>query len=271
MYVLILLTLAVLLAASYSDIKTREVPNWLSYGLIFSAFAIRAIFSFELGWEFLASGVLGFMACLVFAYLFYYTHQWGGGDSKLLMGMGAVIGITYSFNNSSFDLLWFFLALLFLGALYGLIWMAVIAIKKKKAFKETFSLYLKNFKTLQYVLIGVTAFFIILTIFYIHFWVFIIFPLLMFYLFLFVSSVEKSCFVVRVNPLKLVEGDWLAEPLEIEGKKFKKTLTLKNVEALHHLYRKKKIHSVLVKEGIPFVPSFLFAYVFILVYTKVLF
>ena len=58
---LIIITLIALLVASYSDIRTREVPDWLNYGLIFTAFGIRTIFSFKLGWEIILGGVLGFL------------------------------------------------------------------------------------------------------------------------------------------------------------------------------------------------------------------
>ena len=95
---LIILALIVLFIASYTDLKTREVPDWLNYSLIFSAFGIRTIFSFELGWEIIISGLIGFVIALSIALLFYYTGQWGGGDSKLLMGMGAIIGVSYPFN-----------------------------------------------------------------------------------------------------------------------------------------------------------------------------
>ena len=138
--ILITITFIVLLIASYIDIRTREVPDWLNYGLIFTAFGIRTIYSFELGWTILLSGILGFIVCLGLAFLFYYTNQWGGGDSKLLMGMGAIIGITYPFDASSWNLLFFFLALLFLGAIYGLIFMIGIAIKKRKIFMKEFSI-----------------------------------------------------------------------------------------------------------------------------------
>ena len=60
--ILIIITFIVLLVASYTDIRTREVPDWLNYGLIFAAFGIRIIFSFEYGWEIILSGILGFIA-----------------------------------------------------------------------------------------------------------------------------------------------------------------------------------------------------------------
>ena len=44
---LLILTVLVLLIASYSDLKTKEVPDWLSYGFVFAAVGVRAIYSFR--------------------------------------------------------------------------------------------------------------------------------------------------------------------------------------------------------------------------------
>ena len=44
--ILIILALIVLLIASYTDLKTREVPDWLNYSLIFSALIIVTFIQF---------------------------------------------------------------------------------------------------------------------------------------------------------------------------------------------------------------------------------
>ena len=260
---LIIITIVALLVASYLDIKTREVPDWLNYGLIFSAFGIRTIFSINLGWEIIFGGVLGFLVCFGFALLFYYTGQWGGGDSKLLMGMGAVIGITFPFNDSSWNLLLFFLALLFLGAIFGLLWMIYVALKKRKVFIINFKKNILKKKKLHLSLAVLSLIFIIPTIFYIFLWPLILFPLSFFYLFTFVNSVEKSCFINKVKIKNLTEGDWLAEDLKIKNKLIleKKTLELEDLWKLRKLEGQGKLTEILVKEGVPFVPSFLFAYI----------
>ena len=162
----ILITLIVLLIASYNDLKTREVPDWLNYGLIFSALGVRTLFSFELGWQIMVTGILGFSACFILACLFYYTNQWGGGDSKLLMGMGAVIGITYPFNNSSWNLFLFFMILLFIGGIYGLFWMGFMAIKKRDLFWFNFKHKLRNSKKAHYSLLGLVIVMLLLSLFF---------------------------------------------------------------------------------------------------------
>ncbi|MGA1822654.1 MAG: hypothetical protein ACMUIG_09005, partial [Thermoplasmatota archaeon] len=93
----------------------------------------------------------------------------------------------------------------------------------------------------------------------------IIFLYAMFYLFIFIKNVEKVAMFVDVAPEKLTEGDWIAKDyfdgkkkicgpkdLGIEKKQIKKLIAMK---------KKGKIKKVKIKLGIPFVPSFLIAYV----------
>src|SRR3989338_6269271 len=162
--ILIVITLIYLAAACYTDLKTREVPDWLSYSLIFAALGTRSIASISLGWEVLISGILGLGIFFGLACLFYYTHQWGGGDSKLLMGMGVVIGVSLPFDLNSFNLLWFFLALLFLGAIYGLFWMTGIAIKNWSKFRQKFREKLIHYRRSHLVVGIITLLIIVFTV-----------------------------------------------------------------------------------------------------------
>ena len=60
--VLIILGFAALIFASIHDLKTREVPDWLSYSLIVTGFGIRIIHSliFQDYW-YLGYGFIGFV------------------------------------------------------------------------------------------------------------------------------------------------------------------------------------------------------------------
>ncbi len=257
---------AALLIASYTDIRTREVPDWLNYGLILGALGIRAIFSTRLGWTILLSGLLGLGICIALGYLFYYTNQWGGGDSKLLMGMGAVIGVQYPFAAASANLAWFFAALLFLGALYGVLWMVGVALQQRRIFARRFLAALGEHRKLHLALTLLTitlAFPAAMNNFFIPL---AAFPLGMFYLLMFVNTVEGCCFVNPVSASKLTEGDWLAKAVVVGGRKIlrRKTLESTDISRLRRLEVQGKLKSVLIKEGVPFIPSFLLAYFFLM-------
>ncbi len=255
-----------LLIASYTDIKTREVPDWLSYALIMAGIGIRGIYSFEEGWFVLLNGILGFSVMFLIACLLYYSRQWGGGDSKLLMGMGALIGITYPFDPSSLTLLWFFLSLLFIGAFLGLLWMVAIAVKAGRPFWASFIGEIRK-KGLMYLLLTLLTIVLILaTVYVVPLWPLIFFPLGITSLFIFVSLVEKKLFTKAVDPSLLTPGDWLAKEIVVKGRMVvrKKTLDEDDLSTLRKLAAEKKINRVFIKEGIPFVPSFLCAYIVVL-------
>ncbi|MEK6901820.1 MAG: A24 family peptidase [Nanoarchaeota archaeon] len=261
-WVLIPVTLIVLTIATYTDLKTREVPDWLNYGFLFAVFGIRAIFSLENGWSVLLAGILGFALCFILACLFYYTKQWGGGDSKLLMGMGAALGISYPLTNESFTLLWFFLAVLFIGSFWGLIWMIFKAYPQRKACKNLALKYCAGHKTLHFSLALLTVLFIIPIVYFPLLWPLLLFPLGLFYLFVFITSVEKTSFIHAIPLSKATEGDWLVEDVHHLGKCIltAKTLEKEDLIKLKHL----AISTIVIKEGVPFTPSFLASYMLIL-------
>ena len=260
--ILIAVALVVLLIASYTDLRTKEVPDWLSYGFIFAALGIRSLYALQDGWQIIVSGLLGFAAFYLLALLFYYTHQWGGGDSKLLMGMGAALGISYPFTSPSFAPLWFLLLLLFAGAVYGMFWLGILAVKRRNClFPELRSLLGNHQKV--HLGIGFGSILIAGAGFFVSSLLFIIVLLVtLYYLLLFLVAVQSCCFINEKDTKTLTEGDWLAEDVIVNDKRLlkKKTLTLHDIEKLHT----HKISSVLIKDGIPFVPSFLIAYVLLL-------
>jgi prepilin signal peptidase PulO-like enzyme (type II secretory pathway) len=84
-----------------------------------------------------------------------------------------------------------------------------------------------------------------------------------FLLFHVAKAVEKKAFIKKISVDKLVPGDWLAEDIKnkkvvlIAVKDLKTGLEKKHLKQI----KKEGIKHVTVKEGIPFVPSFLLGYV----------
>ncbi len=266
-----------LLIGSYTDIKTREVPDWVNFGLIGTGFGVNMLFSI-IYWKtnFVLASIVGFAIFFALAWLMFYAGQWGGGDSKILMGLGALIGI--DFFAKKFFLAHFLINALVIGALYGILWSIFLIIKNKKKFYKSFKKYNqnKNTKTAKkivlflfviLILLAIVApdFFIRLIIFYLA-----IISAITFYLWIAVKAVENSCMLKYVKPQQLTEGDWIAKDVKVNGKYITGPKDLgiekKKIKKLIELYKKKKVKKILIKEGIPFVPSFFVAYIITLIY-----
>ena len=73
-----------------------------------------------------------------------------------------------------------------------------------------------------------------------------------------------------VKPQQLTEGDWIAKDVNINGKYLTGPRDLgiekRKIRKLIELYKRGKVKKILIKEGIPFVPSFFVAYVITLLY-----
>lgn len=94
------LGLLALLPATASDLRNRTIPNSVSYSLILGglAFAIvQPLLPSQAAWLAAptpASAVAGCLACGSAMFAAYLALAIGGGDVKLLCGVGAVYGLT---------------------------------------------------------------------------------------------------------------------------------------------------------------------------------
>ena len=76
-----------LIVASWRDIKTTIVPNWISYSFILFALVYRVFYSLGTGnWDFLYYGALGFVVFYIVGVGLYYARVFAGGDAKLIWG-----------------------------------------------------------------------------------------------------------------------------------------------------------------------------------------
>jgi hypothetical protein len=275
-----------LLIGSYTDFKTREVPDWINYAMIASGLGLRLAYSvFSNEWSYFLYGLLGFGLFFGIACAMFYTGQWGGGDSKMLMGLGALFG-TYpeillnifspkvyvswmpDFMGIMADSLGFLIAFLinalFVGAVYGMIWSIVLSIKHRKEFAKEIKQKLSDKKMtlirrivmIICIILLVSAFFIKMPEFQLLVIVVVFLSMLTIFTWIYVKSIEAVCMYKTVSAEKLTEGDWIAEDVMLDGKKVydanKLGIEKKDIEKLIKLNVKK----VVVKEGIPFVPSF---------------
>jgi len=245
--------------ASISDLRKREVPNWLSFSLIAFALAYRAFFSvINSDAYYFIYGLFGLGVFVLLGYGFYYARVFAGGDAKLLMAVGAVLPVSGLYYSMIISAVFIFL-LFFCGSVYGLIWSIILALKNKNKFIKEFRKQFRINKRIFYYSLVLLLFSFILAyldaIFISFSALILIFPFLLIY----AKSVENSCMIDEVDIKNLTEGDWLYENVKV-GKTIIKPdwegLSLSELKLL-----KNKRGKVKVKQGIPFVPSFFFAFI----------
>ena len=190
----------------------------------------------------------------------------------MIMGLGEMLGIDVSFSKPQF-LAGFFINALFIGAIYGLLWSIFLVFKNKKKFLSEFRKKLsdknivkwKKFILLISILLIILLFLTKLIYMRILTLSFALLILTTFYLWIFVKAIEKSCMYKLVEPSKLTEGDWIVNDVFV-GRQYicgPKDLGIekKQIKKLIDFYKRGKVRKILIKEGIPFVPSFFIAFV----------
>jgi len=243
---LLIIAIIWLAAASFTDLKKREVANWLSFSLIAIALAVRASESIIAGnAQPILTSVIGLAIFFVIANVLYFGKIFAGGDAKLLMAMGAVIPGAAFLSN-----------FLIIGGVYGLIYSFGLAIIHRKAFSSGLKKINKKTSCLMIFIFAVFILGLILKIPIIYIITATI--ILIYYLHVFVKTVEKSCLIRKVSPQKLTEGDWLFKDIKIRGKTLKASFHGLTQKQINLIKKNKKL--VQIKYGIPFIPVFLIAF-----------
>ena len=276
---IIFICMLALVIASYTDIKTREVPDWLNYSLIGLGLGINAIYStILLNPSFIIQSILGLILGMIIGYSMFYLGQWGGGDSKMIMGLGALIGFEISIESFLIGLL---INILLIGSIYGLIWSIILARRNKNKFSKDMKKIMHNKKLIKTRLVIFISSLFLLSPLLLTKSISIIIPIFLLiilinltpYLWMFVKAVENSSMYKLITPDKLTEGDWIAKDVKIDGKYISGPKDLgiekKQINQLIDLWKKGKIKKILIKEGMPFIPSFFLAFIITLIYGNI--
>jgi len=246
-----------IVVASLQDLKRREVDDWLVLFLSVTSFSFilfKALLerNSELVFQ------LGFAAIILFILMnvFYYGRVFAGGDAKLLFSMTAFfIGATFIDTLGNIGL--FVLFLMFAGSIYGLLYSVFLYSTSSKKVNKKIKKEIGRKEIRYSLLIGI--FFIVLGVFNAFFLGLGALLILLVLLYIFAKALEGVVMVKTVTGTKLREGDWLEKDVKIGSKIIKANwdgLTLKDIALMKNLRRVK------IKEGIPFVPAFLIAYLF---------
>ena len=255
-----------IIGAVLQDLRRREVDNLWNFSLIAVALVYRLSASVYLSnYWFFINGIIGLFLFLILGNVLYYGRLFAGGDAKLLIALGTILPFSFNWitNFKIFGL--FILFFLIFGSIYVLIWALFLIGGNWNKFALEFKKYSYNYRKFIYgslVIAGIWVIVVILTdiVFIVISLIILLFPLL----FIFAKAVEESCMVKSISVSKLTEGDWLYQDVIVGRKRIKSNWQGLSKDELQ-LLRKKYKRKVLIKQGIPFTPSFLFAFIGLIV------
>ena len=264
-------------AAGLYDLKTTEIPDEIPYtmmavgiigGVIKSYLAwsyMPLVFSFTVG--------LGFLG---FGLIMYYTGQWGGGDAKILSGVGFLVPTLPSYVTKTLFFpfsLSFFFNLFLIGAIYMIVYALVLSIINRKIWTAFFKDMKANVKTLLIFDFSLVVFFILIGFIFTKFFNFTLSNNLLnlnltlvllctglFLLWKFVKVVEEVGFKKKIPISQLKIGD---VPLDF---KVWEGVTEKDLTKIKKSGKK----YIWIKEGVRFAPAFPLALLFTIFYGDVI-
>ena len=275
-YLIFSLALGTLIGATISDIKTREIPDMLNFGFISSIFAVRLMYSILYKEPaYFLYGLLFFGIFFGVGLIMYRLKQWGGGDVKLFGGLGLVFATKPDFLDTNVPLFVLFIfSCVIGGAAYGIAYSIKLGIKHRKGFLKEAKKLLKKNRLQRISLLVVCAILVAFSIFIevasIKSVLLLIVSLLLTLLYVhpLIKAVENVSMYKYLDVKNLSEGDWVAEEVIVKGKVICSPKDLGLTKEQIKKLQDAKIKKVLVKEGMPFVPGFLIAFIltFLLAY-----
>ncbi|MBI4139746.1 prepilin peptidase [Candidatus Woesearchaeota archaeon] len=262
------LSLIFLFVASICDFRWHEVPDWLNYFFFSSGIGISLLSSlFDNSFAPILYSFSGVILFGILGFIMFFSGQWGGGDVKTLMALGAIIGAWFDFSNIGAS---FFFNIFPAAALYGIVWFSILILRHYGRVKNI--LFKSRSFVISLIISSLLLLLVVLLLFLTNnFLARIILaslgfgaPLLVVLLQV-VKVVERVAFIKNISPNNLSEGDWLATPV-ISGKRVIVSsggtgVTIDDINRLKKLHSLGRIKYVSVKYGLPFVPVFFLALV----------
>ncbi len=272
------------LVGSITDLKERIVPNWISYLMIIFGLTGHLLLSIlSRGFWPLLNSLIGAGVFFGIASIMFYTGAWGGGDTKLLIGLGALLPVyplaLQSWLNPRLAIWPFMFTMwinvLIFGAIMGIGYGIYVLAKNWRRFSREIKQIIHNYKWYIHLITAMAA--IPIALFFLKLEIYVLVGLIwivcsvFFYTFIFTKSVENISMYKLISPQQLTEGDWIVEKVISNNKVLYRPertgVTLNNIRKLIN----SGIRFVKIKEGLPMIPAFLVGLITSILFGDILF
>ena len=275
-YIILVIALIGTFIAAFYDLKTSEIPDWVS--ILIGSFGISIYFisgMISSDFTMFNSSIFTGTIILLIGYLLYYLGQWGEADTLVFGSVGFLIPGALSIFTQNVFPVWYpihFIVNTFLiGFVYSLIYAVIISVLRGNVFSHFFNVIKNNkikisFISTAYIIFYISIAFISHSVYGIDYifllkgtYLVFILPFIFIPLILFAKIIDTYAFRKNVPVSKLTEGDVLAEDVYEAGlsSKYLVGLSKKDIEKII-LVRSQ----VYIKEGVRFAPVFFLSVLF---------
>lgn len=115
---------AACIVAVVTDVRTRKIPNWLSFGLA----AVGIAYSAFGGWHVLALSLLAYVVVFAAGAVLFSMGWLGGGDVKLLAAVASFVGFPDALLLTAYTGI--------AGGLLAFSWLAAERIRSRRTLAE---------------------------------------------------------------------------------------------------------------------------------------
>jgi prepilin signal peptidase PulO-like enzyme (type II secretory pathway) len=167
----------------------------------------------------------------------------------------SVFFVGVNFYSTLTNIFLFLFLLMLSGSIYGIVFSAVLYIKNFRAVNKKISRELSEKRFKLFLFFG----FLCILFFYFS-WLFLYFGILIVLislLYSFAKGLEDCSMIKEISGKNLREGDWLAEDVKIGTRTIKANWEGLGIKEIKLLSKKNRVK---IKEGMPFVPAFLIAF-----------
>jgi Flp pilus assembly protein protease CpaA len=141
MFELLLVAIALIgsFAAGIYDLKTTNIPDKVCIAMIILGIIIHALNGFLTNdFTILLNSLFFAGIFLIIGLVMYYAGWWGGGDGELLIAVGILLPTLFFVKTQFPFAISFFINTWFIGAIYSVIYVIILAYKDKGIGKSFF-------------------------------------------------------------------------------------------------------------------------------------